>query len=96
MGYAEMALRTDPATRSAISVSGHDPGGDFHLWLNNLGPRSVFKINSLVDMLEGCTFSEIKTFRRRWYIEFAGRRPRRSPKQIYTSNEVPDARLLEK
>jgi hypothetical protein len=64
--------------------------------LNNLGPRSVFKISSLVDMLEGCTFSEIKTFRRPLVHRFCWAPSSKVSETDLYVKRVLDARFLEK
>ncbi|KAE8418752.1 hypothetical protein BDV36DRAFT_294798 [Aspergillus pseudocaelatus] len=65
--YAQMAETRDPASRLAISISGHDAQGGFHTWLQTKGTRNVFKMNSLVDVLEGYSLEESQHFQRRWH-----------------------------
>ena len=82
--YAVKALPSDPANRLAISVSGQDSRGTFHIWLvNKKGEKAVKKINTLVDMLNGYTYDERREFLRRWIVEkpLGGGGPRRI---IYT------------
>lgn len=69
MKYACRALKTDPASRLAISVTGHDSNGMFVVWLESkTGTRTVFKMNTLVDILEKYTYEERKAFPRRWFL----------------------------
>jgi hypothetical protein len=72
MMYASCALKTDPASRLAVSVTGRDSKGTFLIWLKTNGRKVVFKMNTLVDILEGYTFEERKTFLRRWIQEKDG------------------------
>lgn len=67
MRYARYAQQSDPARRFAISISGHDTKGDFYVWLQSQfrTEKLIFKINSLVDILEGYSLVETKGFRRR-------------------------------
>lgn len=76
MRHVRYAQPTDPARRFAISISGHDATGEFHVWLQNRTRREklTLKINSLVDILEGYTLVETKGFRRRWFVERVNRK----------------------
>jgi hypothetical protein len=54
MKSAGRARTTDPASRLAILLSGHNCCGTFHIWfMSKTGERVVFKMNVLVDILEG-------------------------------------------
>ncbi|KAE8313701.1 hypothetical protein BDV41DRAFT_564118 [Aspergillus transmontanensis] len=82
--YAQMAEARDPANRLAISISGHNTQGSFHTWLQTKGSRNVFKINSLVDVLEGYSLEESKQFQRRWHPRRMISRDSSSRKHVYT------------
>ena len=64
MRYALHALDIDPSCRLAISLQGRN----FHVWLQNEGELVAKRMNVLVDTLEGFTFEESRTFRRRFYV----------------------------
>lgn len=51
--YATKSLPTDPASRLKISIEGVSARGQpFLVWLRNTGEMVVFRMNTLVDMLE--------------------------------------------
>ena len=54
-GYARKSLATDSAVRLGIHVEGVNStnGETFNVWLHTDGQLSVFRMNTLVDMLEG-------------------------------------------
>lgn len=79
--YTKTAEPRDPASRLAISIKETDSHGDFHVWLMTKGQKNVFKINSLVDLLDGYTTDESRAFGRRWYVR---RAPDRSRTHVYT------------
>ncbi|KAF7622865.1 hypothetical protein AFLA_010185 [Aspergillus flavus NRRL3357] len=82
--YTHMAEARDPASRLAISISGHDTQGSFHTWLQTKGSRNVFKMNSLVDVLEGYSLEESEQFQRRWHLRRMISRDSSSRKHVYT------------
>ncbi|KAB8213450.1 hypothetical protein BDV33DRAFT_196915 [Aspergillus novoparasiticus] len=82
--YTHMAEARDPASRLAISISGHDAQGSFHTWLQTKGSRNVFKMNSLVDVLEGYSLEESKQFQRRWHPRRMVSHDSSSRKHVYT------------
>lgn len=84
--YALKALPTDPASRLGVSIRGQDSKGPFHRWLMTSGSLNVFKINSLVDHLEGYSLEDTKMFKRRWYHKKIGNHhsANYSRKVIYT------------
>lgn len=83
--YADRALLTDPATRLAVLVEGHDRNGEFHVWLvNRKGARIVQKVNHLVDILEGYSLEETKTFSRRWISTKKRENGKRTRETTYT------------
>ena len=67
--YTTNALPTDSASRLAISLSGRDATGEFHIWLVSSGPKAVKRMNTLVDVLEGYSYSEREEMARpgRWW-----------------------------
>ena len=67
--YAPHAKPTDPARQFAISVSGQDVTGPFNVWLRSRSrsQTTIYRINSLVDTLEGYTLGESKKFKRRLF-----------------------------
>ncbi|KAL4887947.1 hypothetical protein BDV59DRAFT_196889 [Aspergillus ambiguus] len=67
--YARRAEPRDPASRLAVSIRGKDSHGNFHVWLGTHGPQNVKKMNSLVDVLEGYTLEESRSFERRWHVK---------------------------
>lgn len=68
MVYTKRALHTDPARRLAVSLTGRDRRGPFHIWLlSQKGDTRVMKINHLVDVLEGYSLEESMAFGRRWF-----------------------------
>lgn len=66
--YAKKAEPRDPASRLAVSIRGRDRHGAFDVWLSTGGLQNVKKMNSLVDVLEGYTLEESRSFERRWYV----------------------------
>ena len=70
MKYAIKSTPIDPASRLAISLSipGHKDDENFHVWLTSRGEKTVKKINTLVDILEGYSLEERESFRRRWIV----------------------------
>jgi hypothetical protein len=82
--YACNARRDDPASRFALSVKGHNTSGDFFGWLTTGGELNVKKMNSLVDVLEGCSRKESLTFKRRWHIKRKIPGERSSRGHVYT------------
>ncbi|OJJ01631.1 hypothetical protein ASPVEDRAFT_83160 [Aspergillus versicolor CBS 583.65] len=56
--YTANALPTDPASRLAISLTGRDSTSEFHIWLTTSGPKAIKRMNTLVDILEGYSYSE--------------------------------------
>lgn len=56
--YTTNALPTDSASRLAISLSGRDATGEFHIWLVSSGPKAIKRMNTLVDILEGYMYPE--------------------------------------
>ncbi|KNG86359.1 hypothetical protein ANOM_007288 [Aspergillus nomiae NRRL 13137] len=82
--YAQLAETRDPASRLAVSISGHDAQGSFHTWLQTQGIRNVYKMNSLVDVLEGFSFEESQKFERRWHSVRLVAGDGSSRKNVYT------------
>jgi hypothetical protein len=82
--YARKARVDDPASRFAISLTGHNTSGDFFGWLTTSGELNVKKMNSLVDVLEGCSREECLTFKRRWYVKCTIPGDRSSRDHMYT------------
>lgn len=66
--YARKSLATDPAARLGIHVEGVNSisGEAFVIWLHNDGELVVFRMNTLVDMLEGLDIWNPSTRMRRW------------------------------
>jgi hypothetical protein len=66
--YCLEATKEDPASRLALSVEGTFADGiPFAGWLRPKGDYSVFKINSIVDILEGATMLDVSKRTRRWW-----------------------------
>ncbi|KAE8322237.1 hypothetical protein BDV39DRAFT_218849 [Aspergillus sergii] len=80
----EVSCARDPASRLAISISGYNTQGSFHTWLQTKGSRNVFKINPLVDVLEGYPLEESEQFQRRWHPRRMVSRDSSSRKHVYT------------
>ncbi|KAL3478081.1 hypothetical protein BJX99DRAFT_245767 [Aspergillus californicus] len=70
MKYAIKSTPMDPASRLAISLSipGYNDDESFHVWLISKGEKTVKKMNTLVDILEGYSLEERESFRRRWIV----------------------------
>ncbi len=62
--YTIMSLPIDPESRLKISIG--DPSARGLIWLKTTGERAVFKMNTLVDMLEGLEIHEPSDRMRRW------------------------------
>jgi hypothetical protein len=73
--YVTSALTTDPASRLGVSIRGENSHGSFHCWLRATGERNVRKMNSLVDILEGCSLEESQGFKRRWFVSKSSQKP---------------------
>lgn len=70
--YIMDARKTDPASRLAVSIDGHDGKGNFHAWLLVTGTyKTLCKMNTLVDIVEGYSYEERRNFNlpRRWYTD---------------------------
>jgi hypothetical protein len=58
----------DPASRLGVSIGNKIKDEDyFQEWLTTSGDRAVMKMNSLVDILDGYSLEETRSFRRRFY-----------------------------
>ncbi|KAJ5528883.1 hypothetical protein N7527_002276 [Penicillium freii] len=67
--YASEAMPCDPASRLAISIKGcNSSGNEVDGWIQSFGSKAAMKINTLVDMLEGITLTETRSFCRRWDV----------------------------
>lgn len=66
--YAWRAQPRDPASRLAVSIRSHSNDSRV-TWLSTKGHRAVNKMNSLVDILEGYTLEESRSFDRRWHVK---------------------------
>ncbi|OQE71767.1 hypothetical protein PENNAL_c0101G08685 [Penicillium nalgiovense] len=65
--YASEAMPCDPASRLAISIKGcNSSGNEVDEWIQSSGSKAAMRINTLVDMLEGITLTETRSFCRRW------------------------------
>jgi hypothetical protein len=65
--YCTCATRDDPASRLAVFVEGTSATGvPFAGWLRSRATKKVFKMNTLVDMLEGGTMFQSRNTPRRW------------------------------
>jgi hypothetical protein len=66
--YARKSLAIDPAARLGIYVEGVNStsGGAFAIWLHSDGDLAVFRMNTLVDMLEGLDIWDSSGRTRRW------------------------------
>jgi hypothetical protein len=60
--YARFAMATDPASRLLVGLTCSKWEG----WLFSEGEKDVFKMNSLVDILENVPNEESKLLERRW------------------------------
>lgn len=72
--YVRDAQKTDPASRLAVSISDHDKNGNFQAWLTvEKAYKTLCKINTLVDILEGYEYDERRRLNlpRRWYTDSA-------------------------
>lgn len=72
--YAQKAMPDDPSSRLAISIkSGNSADHQVHSWLQSArGEKIVMKMNTLVDALEGVSYSVTQQLRRRWRINRTG------------------------
>ncbi|KAJ5506144.1 hypothetical protein N7453_005101 [Penicillium expansum] len=67
--YASEAMPCDPASRLAISIKGCNSSSDeIDEWIQSSGKKAAMRINTLVDMLEGITLTETRSFCRRWDV----------------------------
>jgi hypothetical protein len=65
--YATKSLSTDPASRLKISIKGVSARGQrFLVWPRNTGKMVVFRMNTLVDMLENLDIHDPSHCMRRW------------------------------
>lgn len=60
--YARFALETDPASRLLIGLTSSKWKG----WLFSEGEKDIYKMNTLVDVLERISTEQSKHFERRW------------------------------
>lgn len=81
--YAQMAQPRDPASRLAVSIRSHENDSRI-TWLATKGHRVVNKMNSLVDVLEGYTLEESRSFERRWHVKRTVPGYRSSRRNMYT------------
>ncbi|KAL2825595.1 hypothetical protein BDW59DRAFT_146039 [Aspergillus cavernicola] len=82
--YVQRAQARDPASRLAVSLRGCDIHGLFHVWLMTNGKCNVMKMNSLVDILEGYSLEESRSFERRWHVKAMKPCDKSSRKHVYT------------
>ena len=65
--YATKSLPTDPASRLKISIESVSARGQrFLVWLRSTGEMVVFRMNTLVDMLENLDIHDPSHRTRRW------------------------------
>jgi len=87
--YAQKSGTADPAARLGIYVEGTDSSGKaFRGWLQTNGEKTVFAMNTFVDLLEGVDLETSMKRTRRWVpYPTPGRRRHRSDdaKPYYTS-----------
>ncbi|KAF4765032.1 hypothetical protein HAV15_003623 [Penicillium sp. str.  len=83
--YASEAMPCDPASRLAISIKGYNSSGnEVDEWIQSSGSKAAMKINTLVDMLEGITLTETRSFCRRWDVS---RTEKGAPRKTNYTNE---------
>ena len=82
--YAIKARDDDPACRFAVSIRGRVGNSEYCKWLTTKGDLNVKKMNSLVDVLEGCSREESASFKRRWQVRRAVPGQRASRGHMYT------------
>lgn len=82
--YTSKARIDDPAYRLGVSIRGHTISAEYFCWLTTDGDLNVLKMNSLVDILEGYTWEDIASFKRRWHLERLIPGERSSKKHVYT------------
>jgi hypothetical protein len=67
--YCLKATKDDPASRLAVFIEGtSDNGAPFAGWLRSDAEKQVFKVNTLVDMLEGGSMTKSRHLPRRWIV----------------------------
>jgi len=67
--YCLKATKDDPASRLAVFVKGtSDNRAPFAGWLRSNAEKQVFKINTLVDMLECGSMTKSRHLPRRWIV----------------------------
>ena len=80
--YAYNARPSDPAIRLGIRITGTGKTDNtVSLWLQSRGEQNVFKMNTLVDELEGILDETTQKMPRRWV---AKNRTKGREKPIYT------------
>ena len=84
--YCVKATKDDPASRLAVFVEGtSENGAPFAGWLQTDAERRVFKINTLVDMLEGGSMTKSRHLPRRWVsLKFRNEHGEVAQKDFYT------------
>lgn len=86
--YCLKATKDDPASRLAVFVEGtSDNGAPFAGWLRSNAEKQVFKINTLVDMLEGGSMTKSRHLPRRWImLRFQNQHGEMARKAFYTED----------
>lgn len=84
--YCVKATEDDPASRLAVFVEGTSKhGAPFAGWLQTNGKKQVFKINTLVDILEGGSMTKSRHLPRRWItLKFQNEQGEMARKIFYT------------
>ena len=84
--YCVNATKDDPASRLAVFVEGTSENGEpFAGWLQSNAKKQVFRINTLVDLLEGGSITKSRHLPRRWIdLNFQNEHGEMARKSFYT------------
>lgn len=66
--HASKARIDDSACRLDVSIRRHTIREEYFCWLTTDWDFNVLKMNSLVEILEGYTWKDSASFKRRWYL----------------------------
>ena len=86
--YCLNGTKDDPASRLAVFVEGtSNNGAPFAGWLRLKAEKGVFKINTLVDILEGGSMTKSSHIPRRWIVlKFQNQHGEIARKVLYTED----------
>lgn len=78
----------DSACRLGVSIKGYTIIGEYFCWLITDEDLDLMKMNSLVDILEGYTWEDIASSKRRWNLKRLTLGERSSKRHVQVRNNA--------